>query len=88
MKHCVFCAALIQQNEKGISHAKYIKDMLEERWELEHDCILQSYHSKLEERNEEHNISIWLDNEDIHQLINDCMEYAREKRELDLLNMH
>ena len=85
MKHCIFCAAKIPQNRAGITSARHTREILEEQWELEHDCVLQSYHSTFEELNEEHNISLWLENTDIHQLINDCMEYARDKRELDII---
>lgn len=77
MRHCVFCAGKdIPKNKKAIELANKTYQRLEEEWMLEHDCILQSYHSVFEKSEDEGNIVIWLTNDRVYQLIQDCMEFA------------
>lgn len=87
MKHCVYCAGILERNKKSVKIAEQVKNMLELQWMLEHDCILQSYHSEFEQINGEHNIEIYLSNDDMSQLIDDCMEFAMLRQKLTKSNI-
>ena len=81
MRHCVFCAS--NECADAINIAKQAMDCLDMQWMLEHDCILQSYHSEFWTGDgDRYNTAIYLENDDIHQLINDCMEFAILNHEL------
>lgn len=82
MKHCVYCAGIMDRNKESIKIAERVKNMLESQWMLEHDCILHSYHSEFEQINGEQNIEIYLSNDNMSQLIDDCMEFARVEQKL------
>ena len=82
MKYCVYCAGILDRNKESIKIAEQVKDILEDQWMLEHDCVLHSFHSEFEQINGEYNIEIYLSNDDENQLIDDCMEFARWREKL------
>ena len=75
MKHYVFCAS--NKCKDSIELAKRAMNILDEAWMLEHDCILQSYHSSFKIEESEFNTEISLENSSTLQLIDDCMDFAR-----------
>ena len=78
MKHCVFSAAIDHPScQEAIRRAKGVVAFLDNEWALEHDCILESYHSTFTEKQEYGNYSVWLSNGKDYQLISDCMAWAR-----------
>lgn len=84
MYHYVFCAAKNHPgNEKHIKIAKSIAKRLENIWSLEEDIVECHYHSTITIIEKYGNIEIKLDNNDITQLINDCMTFARFKESFD-----
>lgn len=84
MHHYVFCAAINHPgNKKHIKIAKSVAEHLENIWLLEADVVLCNYHSKITIIENCGNIEIKLDNNDITQLINDCMTFARLKERCD-----
>lgn len=82
MKHCVFCCS--DKCQDSIALAIKAKEHLDMVWMLEHDCVLQKYHSDSSVLHETSNTSVWLENSDIRQLIKDCMEYATVLMKLKL----
>ena len=77
MRHYIFCAGMnIPKNKKAIEGAKYARNSLELQWMLEYDCCGAS-HSKFGTI-ENSNFELFLENDDITDLINDCMSFARE----------
>lgn len=77
MRHCVFGASLERCAEK-VRAANEVANWLEQRWDVEHDVALCAYHSKIVCTTEYGNAEIFLENDDVHQLIADCMEFAAE----------
>lgn len=77
MRHCVFCASL-ERCENEVKVASWVAESLEQRWDVEHDIVLCAYHSKVSCMTGHGNAEIYLENEDVHQLIADCMEFAVE----------
>lgn len=75
-KHCVFCAGIFPCNEESIRIAKKAMDWLDERWSVEADVVLCDYHSKFTYTESGNNVEIYLTNDDLRQLIKDCMEWA------------
>lgn len=51
-------------------------EWLTDKWDVEHDVVLCAYHSKFDVHESGNNIEICLENDDLRQLINDCMEWA------------
>ena len=84
MYHYVFCAATNHSaNAKSIKLAEGVVDKLKMNWELEADIIFCYYHSSITIIESCGNIEIKFENDDITQLINDCMEFARLKERFD-----
>lgn len=81
MKHYVFCCS--NEYPERIKVAKHIVDLLELHWMLEHDCIMQAYHSKFSVREDNFNTEISLENENVSTLIDDAMLFARELALID-----
>ena len=82
MLHCVYCAAKIEKNKESIQRALSVYEWLSEEWELEHDAVLCSYHSKITKADDGGNILIFLENDSVYQLIEDCMEFATALQKL------
>ena len=76
MKHYVFCCS--NKHKQEIQKAKGVVDMLSLAWMLEHDCIIQAYHSKFAIREDNFNTEISLESENVSTLIDDAMLFARE----------
>lgn len=87
MQHYVFCAAINHPtNQKSIKIAKIIVEHLENIWSLEEDIAECHYHSSIIIIENCDNIEIKFDNNDITQLINDCMTFARLQQNFKLLS--
>jgi len=84
MKHCIFCSATRMVDD--VRRAMTAMNICDTGWFLEHDCIMQKYHSDFTMTTEMSNTSIWLENEDVHQLIKDCMEFSATQKELKMRN--
>lgn len=84
MHHYVFWAAINHPaNAKSIKIAKSVVDYLKKDWGLEADNILCNYHSDIRIIEINDSIEIMFDNDNIIQLIDDCMEFARLKERFD-----
>lgn len=75
MRHCVFSAA--RSCDDAINAAIKAKGLLEMVWMCDNDAAECLYHSEFELNVTDDNFSLWLSNKDEHQLIADCMEFAR-----------
>lgn len=82
MRHCVFCASKECEYEIGV--AKRTMNSLAEQWDVEHDVVLCAYHSEFVWLDGFGNVEICLENDDVHQLIKDCMEWATRKQVLSV----
>lgn len=82
--HYVFSAAINNPaNTKSIKLAKGVINELKRNWELEADIVLWNYHSTITIIENHDNIEIKFENNNIIQLINDCMEFAKLKERFD-----
>lgn len=78
-KHYVFCAAIYEpKNKQSIEAALSISAMLRHFWSVEADVVENDYHSKIVEVNGDYNIEIYLENDDLAQLVKDCVEFGIE----------
>lgn len=76
MKHCVFCASVNHpKNQVAIFAAKAAMFRMDLEWMLEYD-VCGAVHSAITESNDFSNYSIWLENENVQDLIKDCMYFA------------
>ena len=75
MKHYIFCCS--NDYPDKIEMAIKTKNILALQWMLEHDCILQSYHSTFNVIKSDYNTEITLENDNVSQLIDDAMSFAR-----------
>lgn len=81
MKHYVFSAGTgIPENQLAISAANTVAKLLDTKFGLENDSVEAPYHSSItvEGNSRTPNIEVYLENEDVQQLIKDCMEWAVE----------
>lgn len=80
MRHCVFGASVTYG--KLIDEVFDLARMLEGRWDVEHDVVLCAFHSNIVYTKDDLNAEVYLENDDVHQLITDCMEFAVEYSQL------
>lgn len=84
MYHYVFCAAINHPaNAKSIKLAKGVVDYLKRDWDLKADVVLCNYHSNITIIENNGNIEIKFDNDNIIQLIDDCIQFATLKERFD-----
>lgn len=76
-KHCVFCASN-ESCPKAIYVATRIAKEVSDRFDLDHDVVESAYHSDVEVVDEGANTSVWMSNDTLSQLIDDCMIFAVE----------
>jgi DNA polymerase III sliding clamp (beta) subunit (PCNA family) len=77
--HFVFCAGKsIESNQKSIEIAKKVMDHLEFHWAVQNDLVECQYHSTFKIIDTDHNFEIKLENNNLIQLIDDCMSFAVE----------
>ena len=78
MRHCVFGAST--KCVDAVAAAEKAMEKLITSWMVEEDCAECRFHSSFVCVKGELNVEIYLSNKDEHQLIADCMEFARESR--------
>ena len=79
MKHFVFCAANIPENELEIMMAIQAISALDDYWNM-NATITGVYEGSefIVNSNDGNNTSICVEDDDIHRLIYSCMEFASE----------
>ena len=85
MKHFVFCAANIPENELEIMRAIQAISTLDDYWDM--NATITGVYEGSEftvNSNDGNNTSIYVEDDDIHRLIYSCMEFAREMTKLKL----
>lgn len=79
MKYCLFCASTKHpQTQKAIFAAKAAFNSLDMNWMLEYD-VCGAHHSTLTMEEEHDNISIWIEDESVKQLLDDCKQFTYER---------
>ena len=78
MKHTVFCACYMPENEQVIKIARSTAYRLGNNFSLDEDVVECSYHSQINIIEGKDNFEVVLKNNSIIQLIEDCMEWAVE----------
>ena len=66
------------KNKQSIEAALSVAEMLRHFWSEEADVVENDYHSKIVEAKGDYNIEIYLENDDITQLVKDCVEFGVE----------
>lgn len=85
MKHWVFTAANIPENEVAIKIAIHTVSILDDYWDM-NACATGIYEGSKFTINPDdgNNTSICAEDDDIHRLIYSCMAFARENEKLKL----
>lgn len=79
MKHYVFCCINDPKYAHVVEQAIIAANNLHVKFATENDNVECKYHSDITiNREDGHNTSICFENNDISQLITDCMRWARE----------
>ena len=94
MKHYVFCAASDDlATNKNLCAALKATRVLQNQFALDSDPVVDTFHSfigvdeKQGTEGKTNQTEIYLENDDIHQLIADCMSWEREYWiQLDFIN--
>ncbi len=85
MKHFVFTAANIPENELAIKMAVHAVSILDDYWGMNATITGVYEGSKFTiNSNDGNNTSICAEDEDTHRLIYSCMAFARENEKLKL----
>jgi len=76
MRYCIFCCS--GKLKDAIERATETMHSCVMKWDLDNDCVLCKYHSDISFSQDSYNASIWLENDDIHQLIEDAIYFSVE----------